>query len=370
MGFWSILRAVVLWDRWPLRIQRNESRCELEPSSLFSSPWNLRRFFGGANRRVTRAVKQESNIAVPSAVLHRHSVESSTASRRPTHHDFGASHFVFVLPIIVILVFPLTFILNYIIAVSLGHVVWNIAYISDTGCTPPESSVFSFFLSLGTVVVAMTTYVRYKQVKDACFQLKCGRAVKSANSFSWVFSLLFCLGLLAVATFQTTSLRAVHYAGAVTLFLSGAVYSVLQAYVSMKLFPAITSKRMKIVRIIFAVWVVVGFLSFMVFGIWAVKVFDGDPESGKWRPEDAGFTQRVISVISEWFTALVMLAFIGSYVGEFRHVHATAPSVFYRIDPERMAVQDDDVLDDDDDDLESDFPEDTSVEATSNNTRE
>ena len=80
------------------------------------------------------------------------------------------------------LLFPITFIITYGIAVSLGHADLLWPYISDTGellvsiresCSlhppgtmPPESCIFGQLMNIGAVLLCFIFYTRYKQVKS------------------------------------------------------------------------------------------------------------------------------------------------------------------------------------------------------------
>ena len=70
-----------------------------------------------------------------------------------------------VYPIALAILFPLTFIVTYLIAVCLGHTEVDWPYISDTSTKAPESCIFSQMVNLGAMLTAITIYIRYKQVR-------------------------------------------------------------------------------------------------------------------------------------------------------------------------------------------------------------
>ncbi len=56
------------------------------------------------------------------------------------------------LPLAVFIIFPLTFVATYSVAVKLDHIVPFFSYISDTGTFAPEMCIFGVGLSLAMVL--------------------------------------------------------------------------------------------------------------------------------------------------------------------------------------------------------------------------
>lgn len=61
---------------------------------------------------------------------------------------FGLHYF----PLLVFIVFPLTFVTTYSVAVKNDHILPFFAYISDTGTFAPEMCIFGLGLSLAMVL--------------------------------------------------------------------------------------------------------------------------------------------------------------------------------------------------------------------------
>ena len=58
------------------------------------------------------------------------------------------------------LVLPVTFVVTYMISVSLGHTELDWPYISDTATRPPESCIFSQLVNVGSLLLAISFYIR------------------------------------------------------------------------------------------------------------------------------------------------------------------------------------------------------------------
>jgi hypothetical protein len=69
-----------------------------------------------------------------------------TVTRR---YDATTTNLLYLLPVGCIVIIPSTLLFNYFLAAGLGHSRWDFPYISDTGDHVPESSVFSFMLTIG-----------------------------------------------------------------------------------------------------------------------------------------------------------------------------------------------------------------------------
>jgi heme A synthase len=133
--------------------------------------------------------------------------------------------------------------------------------------------------------------------------------------------------MIMVANFQEDSVAEVHYAAALIAFGSGAVYAWLQAFVSYRLTPMVTTPVASKIRIILALFIDITFIIGIITGIWAKRLYHPTVHD-KWLPEDGGWVPHVICVVCEWLTALTLMAFMGSYINEFRKIMATPPTFF------------------------------------------
>ena len=63
-------------------------------------------------------------------------------------------------PLASALLLPATFFLSYTVSLSLGHTALDWPYISDTATRPPESCIFSQLVNVGSLLLAISFYIR------------------------------------------------------------------------------------------------------------------------------------------------------------------------------------------------------------------
>ncbi|KAG7267396.1 hypothetical protein CRUP_017745 [Coryphaenoides rupestris] len=112
-------------------------------------------------------------------------------------------------------------------------------------------------------------YIRYKFVQRLSEELH--TLPSRMNTVVFGVGVLSCVGMCVVATFQETTLTAVHDTGALLFFITGVLYAVLQAAMSYKIRPLGSSVHVSHVRTAIAVlaavseWIVTfGFVSFFL----------------------------------------------------------------------------------------------------------
>lgn len=70
-------------------------------------------------------------------------------------------------------------------------------------------------------------YLRYRQVREWA-NLPSARIPTWANKLSLVLAMISCLGLDIVANFQELNVLSVHLLGAITCFVAGTFYCIMQ----------------------------------------------------------------------------------------------------------------------------------------------
>jgi len=247
---------------------------------------------------------------------------------------------LFWFPLVTSLLLPATFLLCYGIARYNGHTdaeTWP--YISDTATLPPESCLFSELVNLGTLLVALTFYIRYKQVGEYCSSYQLPSKVAILNTFSLIMGWGGTLGLSLLANFQETEVRIVHLIGLYLCFGLGLAWVWGQVIASFFLYPLATSKAMLVGRLVLAILNTLTFLVMMVAGQIADHYHQHDPEPSKWSPGDIGWQWHVLSTGSEWLMALSLDLTILSLVPEFTKIGLESPRIFLRIDPSSSLLE-------------------------------
>jgi len=238
---------------------------------------------------------------------------------------------LYLYPLVTGLLLPLAFFLAYIIAVSLGHAELGWPYISDTTTRPPESCIFSQLVNVGALLLALTFYVRYKQVAEYCSSYQLPRRLAVLNSFCLGAGWTGALGLSLFANFQETEVAVIHWTGFYLFCFFGLFWvwgSVLASY---SLYPLSISKCLLLSRLVFASISSVTMGVMLVAGAVARSQFHGE-DPGKWSPSDGGWVWHCASTGSEWIMALSLDISILSLVPEFRRIGLDSPRIRLIID--------------------------------------
>lgn len=234
---------------------------------------------------------------------------------------------IYLIPVVVFVLFQSTFICTYIAAVIQGHVVPDIPYISDAATYSPESCIFGQLINIGSVLLGITIYIRYRQILQLIsHHPEIGESVVKYNKIAVYFGLISCLGISIVANFQETNVRIVHFTGAFFAFGVGTLYFWMQAFISYLVHPFAGSLLKAHIRLGMAIICTVLFFVIAVTGIISHILFQGkDPR--KWRPSDGGWKYHVVSSISEWVVATVFSFSILTFTDEFRDIHFDHPPI-------------------------------------------
>ncbi|XP_073694208.1 DNA damage-regulated autophagy modulator protein 1 [Garra rufa] len=203
-----------------------------------------------------------------------------------------------------------TFIISYIIALVRRDVDVILPYISDTGATPPESCVFGFMSTITAFAAFATMYAEYKFVERV--HERTGAVPPCLNKASFAIGIISCVGMCFVATFQETTVLAVHDIGALVFFLSGVTYAVIQSVISYRGQPYGCSKGMCHVRAFFAGVAVLAVLPtiFCAVPVGTSKLH--------WDTNDKDYTLHIVSVVCEWITTFSFVLFFLTYIREFQ----------------------------------------------------
>ncbi|KAK7076726.1 DNA damage-regulated autophagy modulator protein [Halocaridina rubra] len=149
------------------------------------------------------------------------------------------SSYLYLLPLTVFVLFPSTFIITYTLSVLLHHTEPDFPYISDTGTYSPESCIFGQALNLGALVIFITIYVRYRQIKELYHNHSTSSHIVKLNRLGLLIGSLAALGISLVANFQETNVFFVHITGALMAFGLGTVYIWVQVREKIFLFVCI-----------------------------------------------------------------------------------------------------------------------------------
>ncbi|CAG5100954.1 Similar to Dram2: DNA damage-regulated autophagy modulator protein 2 (Mus musculus) [Cotesia congregata] len=235
------------------------------------------------------------------------------------------------LPIFIFVSVPASFIITYTIAVVKGHVVPGFPYISDTGTYPPESCLFAQFLNIIAVIMAISVYVRYGQLKEISSTYQLSAYWQKINKITLILGMITSIGMSIAGNFQETSNLIIHLCGAFTCFGCGTAYISLQAVYSYRLQPLGCSPKITILRLGLSIFCTISFFVVIIGAGLALKDYKGN-NPRTWSPEDGGWEMHLLSTISEWLLAIAICIFLLSFTHEFREIEMTYPKITYKED--------------------------------------
>ncbi|XP_063912352.1 DNA damage-regulated autophagy modulator protein 2-like [Zophobas morio] len=217
-------------------------------------------------------------------------------------------------PILTAVWISLAFIICYLVAIFDQHVHPLFPYISDTGALPPESCIFGQMLNIAACLMFITMYIRFRTVQ-LLEHVGFSKNYKFWNKFSNIFGFFSCLGISLVANFQETSEITVHFIGAFLAFAVGAVYCIIQAYLTWLSF---SSKRLKLIRILLSLLLIPLYITTTVCSALSFKEFNEN--AFKWKHTDKGYTLHLFATFTEWIMAVLMILYMATFYVEFRLV--------------------------------------------------
>lgn len=240
---------------------------------------------------------------------------------------------VYLLPLLLFVLIPVTFLITYVISICLHHVEIEFPYISDTGTHIPESCIFGELLTIIVLLLLATIYVKFKQVEQYYrdhLSAESSKVLKFNLASLWI-GWIGTFGVTLVANFQETSVSIVHFIGTFIAFGSSIIYMWLQTVMSYYAYPLLNSLAVARVRLTLTLLTSICFIITVVTGAIAMKQFNGsDPTN--WHPKDGGFDYHLISTITEWILVMGLDFFFLSFVRELRHISLLSPQVHFLIE--------------------------------------
>uniref|UniRef100_A0A0K0EWB5 DNA damage-regulated autophagy modulator protein 2 n=1 Tax=Strongyloides venezuelensis TaxID=75913 RepID=A0A0K0EWB5_STRVS len=230
---------------------------------------------------------------------------------------------VWLIPILSLTFALMAFLCGYIIAVSEGHVhaIWP--FISDTGTLPPESSIFSLFLNLSALFLAISVYLRHRQIVEFYWHRHRIEGMWRCVSRLFLFlGLISALGVSIVANFQQhEAILYIHYCGALTAFGGGLIYAWGQTIFSYIMSPKLVSKLISHIRFFLSAIATTAFFTMIVFGC-ILGRYDGDNTTSEgyhlfaWTSDIPNYVEHTIGTCSEWVLAICFEIYIVTFAIE------------------------------------------------------
>ncbi|KAK6760565.1 hypothetical protein RB195_021866 [Necator americanus] len=237
----------------------------------------------------------------------------------------GAAH----LPILFGVLFSINLGATYILAVVKSDVEPIFPYVSAAGDHRPESCLFGLLLNLSSVVSLVVVYLRYSLITVLVHDSDPDPLLGSLNFISLIFGMLGGFAMMIIANFQETALITVHLSAACLCFGSGCLYMMLQSWITVRMYPLYTNRRIGIIRSCITVVSTVSFIMAVSFGIYAAhefhRYYPDLPTPRPWNRKywQPGYNYHVVSAIAEWIMAISHVFFIVSYSRDFEKLRVS-----------------------------------------------
>ena len=221
-------------------------------------------------------------------------VETSNMEQRPSRFS---RYVLMLLPIATEMSTAIFTVISYVIAIRLGKIAHPpfVPFISDIGDFKPQSSVFSFGLSISALLSLTVTTVRYFQIKN--LYTRC----QKTNDVAFAVGILITVGKYIVASFELSSQIVVHFIGAATFFGGFVVYAFLQSYITYQIFG---KTKIFVVRSVTSCGMLICGILFTVFLLPSLRVYN----EHSWN----------VSNGAEWGYAALKMIYMITFVPDFQ----------------------------------------------------
>ncbi|XP_030754611.1 DNA damage-regulated autophagy modulator protein 2-like [Sitophilus oryzae] len=240
--------------------------------------------------------------------------------------------YIYILPLIEGLWFIVAFIITYTIAVTRNDIPAVFPYISDTGVWYIEKCIFSFAMGIGALLLLSVLYIRYMQVKEILKndeEKSFDPYIAVANKISMYLGIIAALGVFIVGCVQEVPFLIIHLTAAAVSFTLGWLVLVLQTYVSFKLYPAVGSRTVNIIRGIITFIVGISMATTSSFGGLSLLFFTGR-DITQWTPKSGAYEMHLISTVFEWILVFGVIFFFAMYSHDFKHLVLYKPKINLR----------------------------------------
>lgn len=219
-------------------------------------------------------------------------------------------------------VFMVTAVLvSYIWASLAGSVTVYAPFVSESGSSPPQGGVFSFFLFLASIWGTFTMLIRYAAVRRLTQNSKV--RVWFLNGASLFMGLVAIFGNLLVASYPAVSSKTIHNSGAYIMFLAGVLYTALQTCLTCSLYPQHNGRCVFWLRFILTLAALASLVLFAWFHYAAEELLSNQGATRpaqKHIPGDPVFVEFTLSALGEWLMAIAFVLYFFTFIREFKRV--------------------------------------------------
>jgi len=189
----------------------------------------------------------------------------------------------------------------------------SVPFISDTGVLPPESAIFTYFFNIGSLLVAITVYIRFKIISTKCNnkagQTSLAKTTERLNNISLVFGIITFIGLSIIGNFRSSEMNSTHNFGTYLTCVFGTFDIIIQSKIAFNN----DYTKISILRIIIVSIIIPCFLGYVFIKKFINYEIDHNVDRRASISHD-------ISAISEWIGFCMFGPFYATFILEFREI--------------------------------------------------
>uniref|UniRef100_A0A915DAJ7 DNA damage-regulated autophagy modulator protein 2 n=1 Tax=Ditylenchus dipsaci TaxID=166011 RepID=A0A915DAJ7_9BILA len=258
---------------------------------------------------------------------------------------------VWIVPLATFIFTISAFVISYPLAVAFNHVTPLVPYISDAGSFAPESCIFGQLLNMAALFLALTIYLRHRQIVEFYWH-----KLKQEGRWRRMSCLILWIGYSSA--FGEYNVLYIHYAGAFLAFGFGLAYAWAQTVLTYQMCPKLAEPIVYHCRLSLCIFSSVFFATTIVCGpilgappsppnglnessdnmasFHDKRTVTNGPNNSAtnscitpylWTKREPNYGYHVIGTTSEWLLAICFQLYILSFAIELRHAYCHAPKL-------------------------------------------
>ena len=206
------------------------------------------------------------------------------------------------------------------VAFNHGHIEPILPIVSDLALLPPESSLFSLFLNLESIISLMFAIIRFES-NEALFE-KCKeiskeskQCIKTKNKLLLITGSVMFIGHMIVANFRCDEINLIHSIGAIFAF--GLAF--IDMFIQSRIDYGLAQNSIAIVRTVLSILMVCFNLvtvGSMLLTLGNTGALDAHYRL-KWNSSQEGYYYHIISSISEWILMFILSVYYFTFYSHF-----------------------------------------------------
>jgi len=228
----------------------------------------------------------------------------------------------------------------------MDHIEPILPFVSDLGVIPPEASLFSLFMNIGSILILIFTLIRFESTKidnQNINYMSDKSIINTFNRYSLITGLIMTTGFLFVANFRNSEgyvVQSIHNIAAVFAFSS----SVFDIYFQSRMAQQFGNKNIARFRCL-----ICGFCALMVVSYIVLSIcsFVSYPEALsdthkrlKWNNSETGYNSHLISTIFEWILMFMLSPYLATFVPQFKNFEFSKQIIVHKDDNHNINFSD------------------------------